>query len=152
MSARKFFKYNRSLRSTSTTARKDVIEDFISSNDEIEQELSNNNKRKHEINDQQQNDFDAADDFSLDSSGIDDDFEFDFDNDHFKPLFFRCSTPNHRDENVPQPIKIDRNERKINPWDKALLENESLQDWVKKFNEHIEMVDNTEVVIKKIKR
>ncbi|KAH9417267.1 hypothetical protein DERP_007264, partial [Dermatophagoides pteronyssinus] len=57
-----------------------------------------------------------------------------FGEDDFEPLFIRCSTPNHQ-------------EPKINPWDKALSENESLKEWVKKFNEHIEMVDNSEVTL-----
>ncbi|XP_027197917.2 uncharacterized protein LOC113792205 [Dermatophagoides pteronyssinus] len=173
MSGRKFFKSNRSQRleassSSSSTIRRDVIDDFLLSNDEIEP-IELNNKRKSEIiiqqeqeqphQQQQQNDNDDED---ADSSGIDDDFEFDhFGEDDFEPLFIRCSTPNHQEldyhhhhhNNLSQSINNNNNiERpKINPWDKALSENESLKEWVKKFNEHIEMVDNSEVVIKKIK-
>lgn len=92
MSGRKFFKSNRSQRleassSSSSTIRRDVIDDFLLSNDEIEP-IELNNKRKSEINiqreqeqpqqqqpqQQQQNDNDDGD---ADSSGIDDDFEFD---------------------------------------------------------------------------
>nr|XP_027197917.1 uncharacterized protein LOC113792205 [Dermatophagoides pteronyssinus] len=164
MSGRKFFKSNRSQRleaSSSSTIRRDVIDDFLLSNDEIEP-IELNNKRKSEIiiqqeqeqpHQQQQNDNDDGD---ADSSGIDDDFEFDhFGEDDFEPLFIRCSTPNHQEfdyhHNLSQSINNNIERPKINPWDKALSENESLKEWVKKFNEHIEMVDNSEVVIKKIK-